>query len=318
MKIKPVRRALISFVIFIALVITAASLWLFPPSAGVEKKPETAPMVNAQYLTHQTLSPIYKTVAYARAFTDAVISSEVAGSIINIPVNKGQKVAKGQLLIQLETHRFALQVESNQAQLDSLLIQRQQNSRSCQHKEALLEQAENSYELAARHLMRLEQLLAQKQSSAYEYDQAKDLALKSRAERDSRQFELDNCQLEDQRLHFEIDKTKAALDLAIKDRNDASITAPFTGVISEKLVSVGDVISTTTPLLRLHDPQSFKLEAMISNSQLETIGENKSIYACLNPDDNNKHKGCLSLGASGLIIDFVYPYTKSNRLSSAA
>ncbi|MFZ9036175.1 MAG: LysR family transcriptional regulator [Francisellaceae bacterium] len=26
----------------------------------------------------------------------------------------------------------------------------------------------------------------------------------------------------------------------------------------------------------------------------------------------------LELGASGLIIDFVYPYTKSNRLSSAA
>ncbi|MFZ9035399.1 MAG: HAD family hydrolase [Francisellaceae bacterium] len=27
---------------------------------------------------------------------------------------------------------------------------------------------------------------------------------------------------------------------------------------------------------------------------------------------------CADLGASGLIIDFVYPYTKSNRLSSAA
>ncbi|MFZ9036360.1 MAG: hypothetical protein ACO2ZM_09655 [Francisellaceae bacterium] len=26
----------------------------------------------------------------------------------------------------------------------------------------------------------------------------------------------------------------------------------------------------------------------------------------------------MKLGASGLIIDFVYPYTKSNRLSSAA
>ncbi|MFZ9035556.1 MAG: hypothetical protein ACO2ZM_05515 [Francisellaceae bacterium] len=28
--------------------------------------------------------------------------------------------------------------------------------------------------------------------------------------------------------------------------------------------------------------------------------------------------GKVELGASGLIIDFVYPYTKSNRLSSAA
>jgi RND family efflux transporter MFP subunit len=52
---------------------------------------------------------------------------------------------------------------------------------------------------------------------------------------------------------------------------DATIRAPFDGVISERSVSQGDVVSPGTPLITVIDPASMRLEATVPSEQLSAL-----------------------------------------------
>ena len=72
----------------------------------------------------------------------------------------------------------------------------------------------------------------------------------------------------------------ARLTLAQKQLENARITAPFSGVVSERTANVGDVVAPGTPLITIVDPSSMRLEASVPaiNSALQRRYES-SAYA---------------------------------------
>jgi membrane fusion protein, multidrug efflux system len=64
---------------------------------------------------------------------------------------------------------------------------------------------------------------------------------------------------------------QSRLTSAQKQLEHAKVRAPFAGVVSERQVSVGDVVSLGTPLFSVVDPTSMRLEASVPAEQLSAV-----------------------------------------------
>lgn len=53
--------------------------------------------------------------------------------------------------------------------------------------------------------------------------------------------------------------------------DDTSVKAPFDGVVSDRPASLGDVVSSGTPLVTIIDPSSMRLEALVPASDLQQV-----------------------------------------------
>jgi RND family efflux transporter MFP subunit len=64
---------------------------------------------------------------------------------------------------------------------------------------------------------------------------------------------------------------RSRLASAERDLGDAIISAPLTGVVSERAVNVGDVVSPGTALFTIIDPSSMRLEASVPSDALQAL-----------------------------------------------
>ena len=64
---------------------------------------------------------------------------------------------------------------------------------------------------------------------------------------------------------------KARLTLQEKQLADAQIRAPFSGIVSKKQVSAGDVVQPGGEMFTIVDPSSMRLEASVPANQLEAV-----------------------------------------------
>ena len=86
------------------------------------------------------------------------------------------------------------------------------------------------------------------------------------AERDLEQARLANTGAESQ-----LADAQARLTMAQKQLDDAQIRAPFSGVVSIRSVSEGDVVSPGTALFSIVDPASMRFEASVPAAQLSQV-----------------------------------------------
>ncbi len=69
----------------------------------------------------------------------------------------------------------------------------------------------------------------------------------------------------------QLDDAKARLTLAQKQLDDAQVRAPFSGVVSVRSVSAGDVVQPGGALFTIIDPRSMRLEASVPAAQLSAV-----------------------------------------------
>ena len=110
--------------------------------------------------------------------------------------------------------------------------------------------AKNAADLAARELTRFERLAAAGAISQRELEQA-------RQNNEASQGVLADA--------------KARLSLAQDQLDDARIRSPISGIVSEKSVSAGDVVSPGGALFKIVDPRSMRYEASVPANQLTAI-----------------------------------------------
>jgi RND family efflux transporter MFP subunit len=110
--------------------------------------------------------------------------------------------------------------------------------------------AENQLALSRREAERTEQLVTGGALAARDLDQARTAVVQVEA------------QLADAR---------ARLVAAEKQFGDAVLRAPLTGVISDRAVNVGDVVSPGTAMFTIIDPSSMRLEASVPSDQLRAL-----------------------------------------------
>ena len=159
----------------------------------------------------------------------AMVRAEVAGSVIQVFVETGQRVAAGAVL----------------ARIDATTA--------------------NAAELSARTGVSATE--AQAAQAKKELDRAERLnAAGAIADRD-----VENARLTYSTTMAQLANVKSAYAQASKQLRNATVRAPFSGVVAAKSVSAGDVVSPGAALFTVVDPKSMRLDAAVPASQIGQI-----------------------------------------------
>jgi RND family efflux transporter MFP subunit len=174
------------------------------------------------------------------------VSSRVTALVTSVPVELGQQVAAGQVLVAIDPTAAQGQVSTAQG---------------------ALAQAEAGLALAQRNHERFQALASRQAASELEVDQA--------------------------RMHYEqalgaVEQARGALAAARSVARESSVTAPFAGRVTEKLIEMGDLATPGRPLVRLESAAGRRLTVSVpervAREAALTLGQQLAVTIDSRPD----------------------------------
>ncbi len=194
---------------------------------------------------------------------EVTLANETPATIGKILVDLGDRVRRGQVLIQLDEREARLEVErvtaNLQAAREALVRARQMldwNRANVERAQAVLSEAQVN-------LKRFQGLLAEGAISASQRDSAQmqyDVAFAT-VRANEAQYESDRAAAKNAEANVE--QAVAGLELARKRLKDTEVVSPFDGFVRKRLVNVGETYKEKTPLMSLVATQTLKLQGEV-------------------------------------------------------
>jgi RND family efflux transporter MFP subunit len=188
-----------------------------------------------------------------QARTTAAIMARIQAPILEVRVSPGDRVRAGQVLLVLDGSDLAAQARSARA---AALAADQGVAAAAADQQA----AEAALTLARATHERIAGLHAKRSATAQELDDATS-ALRAAEARAA------GATARARSAVSLVESARAASDGAATTASFATITAPFDGVVAEKMVEPGNMATPGTPLLRLEDTRGFRLDVRVDESR---------------------------------------------------
>jgi RND family efflux transporter MFP subunit len=179
------------------------------------------------------------------------VAPEASGRVVATPVDVGQFVREGAVLVRLRSVDAGLRLDEAKA--------------AVARAEATVKLAESQNRLAQTTAERYERLLVTGDLSREVADQAKT------------QAETSNQNVATARASLA--EAQAQLALAEKAFADVVVAAPFAGFISARNVSVGEYVQPSTPVLKLLKIDPLRLQLVIPGSETARVARGQHVTA---------------------------------------
>ena len=205
----------------------------------------------------------------------ARVSSEVAGIILDVPVQLGSEVRPRDILVRLDTRELQLaadRAESALRQVEAQLgIDRGQDRQPpADDQIASIRQAIANRDDARNAFKRAEQLHGRGLMSQVDYDTSETRLKVADA---NYQAAIDSVRS----LKASLQDRRAAFELAQKKLNDAVVRAPVAGSIAERLVQPGEYIRENTPVATIVQMNPLKLKTAIQERHAGLIRAGQTV-----------------------------------------
>lgn len=258
-----------------------------PQPKTIENKEKTW-MVSTVSATPKTLAPTLTLYGRVESPRDAVLRApnlalSANAEVIVVAVLEGEQVKKNQLLIQLDDRDSQLNLAQREAEITDIEAQisveqqrHENNLEAIGHDETLLKLAQES-------VKRAEQLKQQRVGSQAALEDAQQAVERQLLTIVNRRIEIKThlarlAQLEAKQVRAVVLRDGAQLEL-----ERTKIVAPFSGIVSQVSVSVGDRVRSGDALLALYDHTALEVRAQIPNRYtgivLQTLAEGRTLAA---------------------------------------
>jgi RND family efflux transporter MFP subunit len=254
------RSGMVALVALAVVALLAAGGWFL--SRRVQAAAVKVETVNAVTGAGTAAGAVLNGSGYVVARRRATVSSKVTGKVLEVFIEEGQAVKKGQVLARLDDSQVRAALAVAQAQLQSA-------RRAAAEDQARLREAERQF-------TRLDQLVKEKVVARAEVDTAESTveSLKARIALVEQQIQVAERQVAAQET-----------DLA-----DTTVRAPFDGVAVSKDAQPGEMISpvsagggfTRTGICTLVDMTSLEIEVDVNEQYINRIKPNQPVEAVLN------------------------------------
>lgn len=191
---------------------------------------------------------------------------ERAGRVESIPYREGAKVRRGDVLVQLDVSTARTQLEAARRDLET--------------QRAMLESSRAAATKAQRDFERTQKLRASDLVSDEQMDQAKTA--------------LDAAQADLSAAQARVARAAAAVRLAQDELEHMRVTAPFDGVIAQRLVEVGESVIPGQAVIELVDPVRLYVSAPIDEMDSGRLREKLPARITLDPYPGQTWQGTLS------------------------
>ena len=198
------------------------------------------------------------------------ISSQYTGRIKRILKRDGERVKKGETLLEIENNDANAQLRLAEAnlrgtktELSQLLLSRDM---VVSQASSTLNQTRAKLDNAAANLDRANSLYTKGMISKQEMDSAKSTFDVAQADYESARANELQGKMKDEEIktaRARVEQMESNLQLAGVQLGRTYITAPYSGIITELFVEEGELLSLSTPVLEMADESTMEVDAVI-------------------------------------------------------
>jgi len=241
------------------------------------------------------------------------VTSEIMGQAKEVKVQDGKEVNKGDILIVLGDEQIKIQVAQAQATLDSIQasydkIKSGARPQEIKQAESAVLQAKINRDSAEENYLRMKKLFSEKAISEQQYEQAKNqyeiADVQYQSAQESYELVIEGATEEDiKSVEAQVRQTKAALDMAKYQLKNTQITAPISGKVTSIVVSSGEMISPSIPLLSIIDVSRIFVKVGISEKDISKIKEGQTVDLEIDAFPEEKFQG--EVVSKGVAVDQI-------------
>ena len=238
---------------FAGLVLTACS-----PDAKSASADAAPPIpVTVAHVAMADIADTFEAGGVVQARTTATIMARILAPVREVRVKPGDRVRAGQVLIVLDGRDLAAHARSASA---ATLAADQGVTAAASEQQG----ADAALALARATHARIAALQVKRSATAQELDDATG-ALRAAEARAA------GAAARAHAAGSGVEGARAASEAAATTASFALITAPFDGVVTEKMVEPGNMASPGTPLMRVEDTRGFRLDVRVDESRIGQI-----------------------------------------------
>ena len=236
-------------------------------SAEEPAAPKVEPVaISTAVVESRPIDRFIRVTGSLRADEQAEVSAESGGRVVATPVERGTRVSQGTVLIRVSTAEAAAQLqeaEANASQIEARLGLRDGAAFDAKRVPDVMN-ARASLEFAEAEFSRIQSLLDQKVVSQSEFDQRR-----TQVEAARQQYQM--AQNSAEQSYRSLEAARARVALARKAMADTAVTAPFSGLVAERLVSAGDYVTRGTRVATIVRIDPLRVELTIPEQAVSLV-----------------------------------------------
>lgn len=288
----------------IVLLILLAKAGVFGKDKGVK--------VSAEKVLSRTITEIVTASGQVYPVVEVKVSSDISGEIVDLPVQEGDTVKRGQVLAKIYADIYANQRNQAAAQVLQSQAQEQNAVNTLAGLKATVDQTYEAYQ-------REKTLLDQKVVSRSEYEQAEQAYLSAKSNYAAAQATISANRAN-------VQSSEANLSLAQTNVDRATIVSPMDGVISLMDVKKGERVvgtaqMTGTEMMRIADLGSMEVRVNVGENDIHKVRVDDTASIEVDAYNNRRFKGIVTqianpqpADASGTTTTNVASTTATNYL----
>ncbi|WP_018477967.1 efflux RND transporter periplasmic adaptor subunit [Pontibacter roseus] len=213
--------------------------------------------------------------------TEVKISPDVSGEIIELHVQEGDSVVKGQLLLRIRPDNYQSLVEMQQAAVN-------QSRANLAQSKARLAQSQANFEQVAQNYNRNKTLYDQKVISQAEFQQIK-------ASYEAGKQEIQSLVQSVRAAEFNVQSAQASLNDSRENLNKTTIYAPVSGTVSKLNVERGErVVGTSqmagTEIMRIANLNNMEVRVNVNENDIVRVDLGDSVVVEVDSYTNRDEK----------------------------
>lgn len=236
--------------------------------------------------------PVQRTVDFVgtlEAFEEAAVASKLEAPVARVLVDMGDRVEKGKVIVKMDDEEFRIKADLAEAGLKEALAKLGvdnekdvviNNVSYVKMANAQLINAEND-------LKRMNDLIGRGYIARSQLDDAQ-------AKRDVAKANLDSQMEMGRSLYSTVQTKRASLALARKQLADTDVRAPFSGLVSKRMVHPGDFAKVGTELVHIVKVDPVRLRGTIPEVNAPEIRVGQPVTVRLSAVPGKEYKGTIS------------------------
>ena len=231
--------------------------------ANIKFKRQEGTVVNVETVQKRDLQAIVSASGKIQPQRLVNISADTMGRVTDLAVEEGQRVKKGEFLLQIDPRNLTSMYNQTQASLAAARSQMEQLRVSSESAKAALKQAQDAF-------TRQQQLWKQGLTTREALDSAENTLKMRQAEANAAERNI-----ETQRLRMQ--QEEASLDNARYNLSKVRIESPITGIITRRNIEEGETVvvgtmnNAGTVLLTVADMSVIEAEVEVDETDIPTV-----------------------------------------------
>ncbi len=200
---------------------------------------------------------VYEALGTITAQTASTLSGKIMGTVKAVNVREGDVVKQGDILIVLDKRQVDAGLRQSKAGLSEAM-------KAATAAASARDAARAGAELAQATYNRYQTLFQEESATRQEFEEVE-------ARHRQAQAALSQADAMVAAAQSRIQQAKATVSGANISQKDATIQAPYDGIVTAKMITVGDLASPGTPLLTLEKTEGFQAELVLPEHHIQAV-----------------------------------------------